>query len=915
MFRQGVQFPVKDAALREDVHALGTMIGEMIREQGGEDLFDLVEGDRLAAIELRAANLAEDADNADDAGGGDSTALQLRIEGRSPQAAAALTRAFSLWFHAVNTAEKVHRVRRRRDYLTDNSVPQPGGIADCVARLHGEGRSLEEVLDLISSMSIEPVFTAHPTESTRRTILRKQQHIARDLLDRQNPALTATDLARLRDRVRMEITTIWQTEDYSRDSLSAADEREHLLYYLVDVLYRVVPQFYEEISEALAGAYGVAPETIELPHILRFGSWVGGDMAGNPDVHGKTIRDTLLRHRQVAVSTYFEECRRIAQSLSQSASRVEITAALQQRIEAYAAMLPAAPVLAPGRHDRMPYRVFFGQIGERLQATYESRPNGYQSAEELLADVGLAADSLLAHRGRHAGYFLVRRLIRRIRTFGFHLASLDVLQRARVHDQVIAQGLSRPEWPDLPRAERLAALRDLLARDQGPVMPLDAMGRRSLSVFEAIAQARHKFGDQAIGDYIVTGAQGPEDVLAVLLLARWAETFDRRNGECRLDIAPLLESMHALRNGGQILQAMHDEEVYRLHLAARGNRQTVLIGYSDSNKEGGIAASRWALQAAQTQLLETAKAAGITLTLFHARGGTAARGGGRTEHLVESAPPGAVRGALRFTEQGDSVNRSYGLLPVAMRTLERTFSAVALEVAHTAAVTRVPDTQRAAMLTIAERSEFKYRALVFEDAGFEAYFRAVTPLDAIERMHLGTRGTEAATIDTVRPIPWVFAWTQSRHLLPGWFGFGSGIEAAIAAHGEALIREMLGGWPFFAHLIGDIEAMLARTDLAIAARYDGLAGEAAAPYARRIREEYRRTRSLVLRLRGYSRLLDRDATLQRAIRLRNPYIDPMHLMQVDLLRRWRASQRRDADLFAALRATIGGIALGMQATG
>ena len=906
MYRHDIQFPVKDAALREDVHALGLAIGEMLREQGGNPFFNLVEGDRLAAIALRDGDAAG------------AAALKVRVEGRAPAAAADLTRAFALWFQAVNTAEKVHRVRRRREYLNDSTVAQPGGIADCIWRLRGAGLSLEDMLELIRSLSIEPVFTAHPTESTRRTILRKQQRIAQDLLRRQNPASTPAELATLWARVRMELTTIWQTEDHPRQRLSVADEREHVLFYLIDILYRVVPLFYEEIADALGRAYGVAAESIELPDILRFGSWIGGDMDGNEDVHRKTIRETLQRHRQVVVSTYFDECRRIAQTLSQSANRVEISPELAERIAIYGVMLPAAPALSPTRHDRMPYRVFFGQIGERLKATYEARPNGYQAPEELLADVRVAADSLREHHGRHAGYFLVRRLLRRVRTFGFHLAALDILQHARVHDEVIAQGLGRPEFLTLSPEERLVELRALLARDQGPVTPFDAMGRRSLSVFEAIGQARHKFGPRSIGEYIVTGVQGPEDVLAVLLLARWADMTDRRNGECPLDVAPLLESIPALENAGEILKALYAESAYRSHLAARGNRQTVLIGYSDSNKQGGIAASRWALQAAQTALVDAARESGMRLAIFHSRGGTPARGGGRTEHLVEGAPPGAVRGVLRLTEQGEVVNRSYGLRPIAMRTLERAFSAVALATAHGDTAAPVAARHEAAMRIIAARSLEVYRAVVFDDPAFYGYFRAATPLDVIERMHTGSREPsrgEALRLGALRPIPWVFAWTQSRHLLPGWFGFGSGLAAAIEAHGEDEIREMLEAWPFFAHLFDDVEAMLARTDLAIAARYDELAGAAAAAHVASIHGEFERTEALVLRLRGYECLLDNEPTLQRAIRLRNPYIDPMHLMQVDLLRRWRAAERRDEDLYAALRATIVGIAQGMQATG
>src|ERR1700678_2180658 len=514
MYRQSIQFPIKDSALREDVHALGALIGESLRDQGGEEFFALVEGDGLAAIRRRESGSADDGAGEAEAEAG----LRERTMGRSPSAATDLTRAFSIWFQAVNTAEKVHRVRRRRQYLNDSSTSQPGGIADCIARLQRDGVTLVQALDLVGSMSIEPVFTGHPTESTRRTILRKQQHIAQDLLDRLNPALTPAELNTLWARVRLEVTSIWQTEEHPREGLTMADEREHVLFYLIDILYRVVPLFYEEIEAALAKAFAVPAESLDVPSILHFGSWVGGDMDGNPDVHGKTIRETLHRHSQVIVSTYFAECGQLAETLSQSANRVGVSAELASRIDSYSAILPGAQALAPARHDRMPYRMFFGQIGERLKATYEGRPNAYQNPDELLADIALAADSLALNRGRHAGYFLVRRFIRRVRTFGFHLATLDVTQHAHIHDQVIARGLGIADWPALAPQERLRQLRDLLARDQGPTSAFEALGRRSLWVFEAIAQARHKFGGRAIGQYIVSGAQGPEDVLAVLLL-------------------------------------------------------------------------------------------------------------------------------------------------------------------------------------------------------------------------------------------------------------------------------------------------------------------------------------------------------------------------------------------------------------
>ena len=340
MYREGIQFPPKDLGLREDVHALGRLIGEILRDQGGEEFFALVEGDRRAAIARREGA----------PGDGD---LEGRAAGREPSSATNLTRAFSTWFQAVNTAEKVHRVRRRRQYLNDSSTVQPGGIAECIARLKGEGFSLEQTLALIGSMSIEPVFTAHPTESTRRTILRKQQHIAQGLLDRLNPALMIAELDTLWSRMRLEIASIWQTEEHPREGLTVSDEREHVLFYLIEILYRVVPLFYEEIETALARAFGVPVESLNVPGILRFGSWVGGDMEANADVHAKTIRETLQRQQQLIVSTYFDECGQLAEALSQSARRVDVNGELAARIDAYTALLPGragACARAPRSH-------------------------------------------------------------------------------------------------------------------------------------------------------------------------------------------------------------------------------------------------------------------------------------------------------------------------------------------------------------------------------------------------------------------------------------------------------------------------------------------------------------------------------------------------------------------------------------
>ncbi|HZF16256.1 MAG TPA: phosphoenolpyruvate carboxylase [Steroidobacteraceae bacterium] len=905
MYRHEIQFPPKDAALRDDVHDLGALVGEILKEQGGTRLFDLVEGDRVAAIRRREGDPAGD------------SALRARVLDREPSAAKELVRAFSTWFQVVNLAEQVHRIRRRRQYFLDSAHPQPDGVEDALHSLKAQGLKLEEVLALLAGTRIEPIFTAHPTESPRRTLLRQQQRIARLLVDRLDTGLTPQERRGIWERLRTEITTSWQTEEHQRDRLTVADEREHVLFYLAEILYRIIPAFYDEIESALRDAYGLGDGPVQVPPLVSFGTWVGGDMDGKPDVHAKTIRETLARQQQLILSTYYEECLRLAQKLSQSASRVGISRPLQQRIDEYSALLPGALAITPARHDRMPYRVFLGQVAERLRATYEGRANHYGKALELRRDVELLAMSLEENLGGHAGFFSVRRLLRRIDTFGFHLATLDVRQHASVHHEVLAQGFDDAGWPARRPVDRLERLQDALQHDRGPSGVFDALGRRTLWVFEALAQCRHRYGADAIGDYVVSGVHGADDVLAVLLLARWADTTDRKSGEVPFDVAPLLSSLDSLSHSSDIMRSLLALPVYRRHLEARGNRQSVMVSYSNSNKEGGIAAARWAVHEAYQRLFTAHSGFKINLNFVHGRGGSASRGG-RIEALVRSVPAGVVQGPLRFTEEGDVVNQGYGLRPIAMRTLERSFHGLVLRRAQSGE----PETSRRlyeqVMRTLAAHSLEKYRRQVYGDPGLYRYFRAATPIDVIERMQIGARPAARDTAETpegLLAIPWVFAWTQSRCLLPGWFGVGSGLAAAEREHGAALLTRMWEDWPLFTNLIDDTEATLARADLAIAGWYDELVPEGERGYLEPIRTEFELTRAAILKLKNAGELLAGNPTLLRGITLRNPYIDPMHLMQVDLLRRWRAVDREDRALYDALVASIGGITQGLLGTG
>lgn len=907
MKRDDIQFPAKHSALRDDVHVLGVLVGDVLKEQGGDALFDLVENDRRLSIRRRAGDKEAAAE------------LTIQLRGRAPQVARDVARAFSMWFRAVNLAEKVHRIRRRRQYFLEASErAQPGGVEAALNELKTRGYSLEKVLELLKKIRIEPVFTAHPTESARRTMLRKSQRIAELLLDRLDPTLTPAELRQNWSRVRTEVTTAWQTEDHPRERLTVADEREHVVFYLAEILYRIVPAFYDEIAEALSKLYGVPADSLELPDMIRFGTWVGGDMDGNPDVHAKTIRETLARQHQVIVNAYFKECGVLAQLLSQSASRSAVLPELSQRIELYASLIPGSQISTPMRHDRMPYRAFFGQIAERLRLTYDKRPNGYEGPQQFLRDLKLIAASLKANKGFHAGWGNVQRLIRRVETFGFHLATLDLRQTAEVHHQVIAQGLDDPQWMSRTAAERHDLLVSAIERDAGVKMELDALGRRTLGVFEAMLQARHRYGPLAVGYYVVSGTQGADDVLAPLLLARWAEAYDRKSGEVAVDIAPMFESVDALERCGDVMRTLLGDPLYRRHLDARGRTQCALIGYSDTNKEGGLCASRFAAWRAQADLSNALAAANERHVVFHARGGSIARGGSRIDTLVRTAPAGTVNGVLRLTEQGEVITQGYGLRPIAMRTLERAFNSLtsSLGGAATGVAPGAGHVQFAAR--VAHVSREAYRRFVYTEPDFYSWFQAVTPIDVIARMQIGSRpavrpGKDG--FDALRAVPWVYAWTQSRHFLPAWLGAGAGLQTAIDELGLSVARSAYADWNFFTALIDDLEMSLARADLDIAAAYEELAPSSQQPFGRKLREEFAVVRDQVLAIKQTQWLLDRDQTMQRSIELRNPYVDPINLLQVDLLRRWRGSGRQDRDLFESLLACTAGIAEGLQSTG
>jgi phosphoenolpyruvate carboxylase len=901
MERRDIVFAAKDEPLREDVSELGALVGAMLREQGGMRLYERVEAARRAAIRRREGHRAA-ADN-----------LRETVEGLPPADAQALIRAFSTWFQMANLAERVHRIRRRRDYERDD-LPQPEGLIDSLEKLRDQGLGPEQILKALGRIRIMPVFTAHPTESMRRSLLEKQQRIARRMVERFDPSRTPREDRAAMERIRMEITSGWQTEEHPSERPTVADEMEHVLFYVTDVLYQVVPPFYESLAEALGKVWPEAEWSPALPRLLRFGSWVGGDMDGNPLVTADTVRATLREHRRLVLQAYHHELGELYRRLSQSLSRIPVSEALLAAIEHYGECFPDVLGDAPVRHREMPYRVMTRMMQARLNAVLLDGEGAYESVDEFLHDVGLMADSLSAHCGRHAGAFAVHRLRIRAETFGFHLASLDVRQDALVHREAVGRLLGESGWLEREPAERAARMRELLESGDPPPVG-DTQAGRVLDVFRALAEGRARYGEAAVGAYIVSMTRGPEDMLAVMLLARWAGLVDT-DGRVPLDVVPLLETVPDLQNGPGILREMLEDPGYRTHLDGRGGSQVLMVGYSDSNKESGIAASRWAVQQAQESLVAVADAAGVQTEIFHGRGGSASRGGGKIHRAVLASAPGAMRGRLRLTEQGEVIHTKYGLRSIAMRSLEQTLGAVMR------ASQRSPEAavggESGMMDRLAEESRRAYRELVYDNEAFEPFFREFTPIDVIETMAMGSRPASRRGghgIDNLRAIPWVFAWTQTRLLLPGWYGLGRGLAAVAEAEGMAALRAAARDWPFFAMLLADVEMVLAKADPGIAERYLDLVSAEGRDLFDGIRAEFDDTVRLLLEVKNEDELLADDPVLARAIRLRNPYVDPMSLLQVDLLARWRSGGRQDPALHRALIASVNGIAQGLQNTG
>lgn len=896
--REQLEFAGTDVLLRDDVRRLGSMVGQMLAEQASGDVLDQVETLRRAAIARREQGVPVDG-------------LAQTLRQVPPGQVDVLIRAFATYFSATNVAERVHRIRRRRDYQRLSDAPQPGGLEAVLRALRADGVTLAELERQLRSMRVEPVFTAHPTEVVRRALLLKEKTIVERLiadLDRtRTPPERRADAA----RILQSLTTAWQTNDAPLLRPSVADEVEHIGFYLGSVLYRVLPVFYEALADAAEAVYG---ERIQLQPVLRFGTWVGGDMDGNPNVGSDSVRNALLTQRAQAMACYLADLRVLGDILTQSRGRAEVDESIELRAAAHRAALPKGAVRSRPRLADMPYRQLLWAMRARLQATGNDAAGGYPNAGAFIDDLELMDASLARHRGEHAGRFALRRILWRARTFGFHMAALDLRQDSAVHEQALAALEADAGWAASPLAARIDRLHALIGGEP-PAAAEAERAASTLAVFRTVRGLREKLGEHAFGPYIISMARNAADTLAVLALARIAGCVTQ--GEVPLDVAPLFETVADLEAAPGVMRALFADPVYRRHLGARGNRQIVMLGYSDSAKDGGVLASRWALQRAQVELLDVAHEAGVQIVFFHGRGGSVSRGGGKTERAIMAAPRGSVAGCMRMTEQGEVIHRRYGIRALALRNLEQTTGAVL----RASLRPRPQDTReqawRAVATELAHLSRTHYRALVHDRDDFPEYFRAATPIDVIERLHISSRPSRRREggIANLRAIPWVFSWSQNRSGLTGWYGLGTALQHGIDRHGLDAMIEMTRDWPFFAAMIDDVEMLLAKSDIDIFECYSQLAGAAHAAFFPQIAEEFARTRQAILALKCRNELLADDYRLRLSIRLRNPYVDPLSLLQVDLLRRWREGGCADDALLRSLVSTVNGISAGIQNTG
>ncbi|HEY7076007.1 MAG TPA: phosphoenolpyruvate carboxylase [Solirubrobacteraceae bacterium] len=866
-----------EAGLTRDTALLSGVLGDVLVEQAGTVLAGRVRWLSRTTAALRAGDAAA------------AERLVTYLHGLPDRSVEPIIRACSLQLQLANLAEERERVRRRRQYDAAGSL-QRESLAETAERLRAEG---VDGAALAEQLAIELVLTAHPTEATRRSVLDHQADVAALLYRLDDPRAGRSARRDLRGELREVLTVWWQTEEVRRVRPRVEDEVRRNLFFFESTLFDAVPAVHAELERCLGCR-------LERP-VLSFGSWAGGDMDGHGEVGAETVSSTLIMHRQIALGLLGERVRRLARRFSHAAVRVPVPPELLASIAAEEHELPSAEVLQRPHRRYEPLRTKLGFVEHRLANTARPRGRepGYATPAALRADLELVRAGL---GSEHVADGTLRRLLWQVDVFGFHLAGLDVRQSAAVVREAVAAHL--PGWAEAEEVERTALLEDaLLRRRRGVQRWLGGAAGELQRTLQTVALAQDAYGPRAVEAFVISMTEVPSDVLGAQWLAQ-------RAGATGLRLVPLFETLADLERAPATMAALYACEPYRAALRAGGDRQTIMLGYSDSGKDSGFVASQWALYEAQERLAAQADEHGLALELFHGRGGSPSRGGGRTYHAILAQPRGSVRGAIRITEQGETVSARYGNAELAVRSLEQTTSAVMLATAlpHPAEPARWRDELR----RLAGVSRARYRALVYEDPAFPRFFAQVSPIAELSELNIGSRPPSRGAggdIAALRAIPWVFAWTQNRLLLPSWYGAG----VALAAGDEALHREMWERWPFFRSLIGTLEMALFKTDLGVAERYLRLVDDDLRErFWPGIIEEYDRVVARVLAITGCEVLLAHSPALQSRLAHRNPWVDPLSHLQVELLERLRTGH---ADAREPLLASIAGIAAGMRNTG
>jgi phosphoenolpyruvate carboxylase len=930
----GTTDPAKDLPLRRDVRLLGTLLGRVLVEQCGESLLGVVEELRRIFIQHREQPRPETAaPDFKDLDFKDPLLNQARkiIAGLTVEEAHRVTKAFAIYFELTNLAETTHRKRRRRAAKLHAEQPAlEGSFRGTLKRMRAAGFDVDQTLAVLSKIKVVPVFTAHPTEVARRTVLLKRRRIAKQLERLDRLPLTDADASRFESLIFAEVTALWQTDEVRLEKPLVTDEIRMGLDHYPLSLFAALPRIYDELADSFRQVYDFHVDDRDIPQLLSFGSWIGGDRDGNPFVTPDSTREALQRARNTIIAHYIEELERGTDQLSASSRQVSVSEGVRRRLADYSARI-GDELARPSRISSSElYRRLLKLIVDRLRHTREglTNPESYQSSQEFEGDLLLIRESLAANRGVRLAELIVDPLLRKIRTFGFHLSTLDIRQHARMHEQALAEieanvgasvSLVQQRHGSGQHERDARAYIDKPSSAHG----LSASTQDVLDTFREIRKLKKAYPCSAIRNYIISGAQTEDDVLAVTRLAAMNDVQVAASADDPgLMPVPLFESIEALRSSAEVMERIWRAPDYQPLLDSWGRWQEVMLGYSDSNKDGGMLTSIWELYKAHRDLHRAARECNVKLRLFHGRGGTVGRGGGPTHTAILAQPVGDFSGEIRITEQGEVLNWKYADPVLAEWNLEIMIASCMEAITRTRGPAPGADQRWVPAMEQMSTAAFTfYRHHIAEKADVIEYFEQATPVNELEHSRIGSRPPrrqEGRRLEDLRAIPWVFGWMQSRHAVPAWFGVGHALEQFVAQDSthQSLLGEMMRSFPLFSDLIRNVELAMSKADLTIARLYAELVTDASLRERvwRMLVEEFERTRRMILSITAQKGLLEGNPVLTRSIRLRNPYVDPMSLVQVELLRRKRAGTGADGVDYA-LGATINGIAAGLHNTG